>query len=180
MKTLESLNKEGKLDYLIEVRDNIDKLVKIYNELTPVEKMQIKYVDAASKIDVSNVYVCNHDSSFVDLFRRKTYDWYSHKYWGETGELYISLSGEKIGMVKNDFGSETNIALYSRRDLRDKTYYTNCIINREVNFDNLRLEMYQKGLIGPYEMGKATEEEMLEVLKYAKEYFGLNKSSKTK
>ena len=47
----------------------------------------------------------------------------------------------------------------------------------------MRLIMYNDGKIGPYELGKSNLEEMLEVLKYAYNYYNLgnnNQKQKTK
>jgi len=57
----------------------------------------------------------------------------------------------------------------------------NCTINKIMEFDQIRLEMYTNGLINTYELGKATKEEILEVLKYVRDkYFIVDTKKKTK
>lgn len=46
-----------------------------------------------------------------------------------------------------------------------------CVIGEAYSFDSIRLKLYQAGNIAPYEIGKATNAEILEVLSYAQKMF---------
>ncbi len=53
----------------------------------------------------------------------------------------------------------------------DRKLSATCVIDKAYSFDNIRLRLYQDGLIGPYEIGKATNGEILEVLAYVQKMF---------
>ena len=60
--------------------------------------------------------------------------------------------------------------------VNNKSYVANCNMQNGMSFDDMRLIMYREGQIEPYEIGKATSQEMLEVLKYASSYYQLDQS----
>ena len=57
-----------------------------------------------------------------------------------------------------------------------KSYVSNCIMQNGMSFDDMRLIMYSDGQIGPYEIGKASSQEMIDVLKYASSYYQLDQN----
>ena len=59
----------------------------------------------------------------------------------------------------------------------EKSYVANCNMQSAMSFDDMRLIMYNEGKIEPYEFGKATSQEMLDVLNYAYSYYKANENN---
>ena len=158
----------------IKLLESIKNAIETYNKLNPNDKIVVNSGNAVH--DVSNVIVCEYSNfadrknSSISLFKR-----FQITIEENMGALltkfcshyiiYKGIQSDCIG-IKDLQGYDYN---YISRD----KYVANCNITNEIGFDDLRLKMYDEGLIGPYQMGKARDEEMLEVLKYASEYFGL-------
>lgn len=59
-------------------------------------------------------------------------------------------------------------------NLKDESYTTNCNMTNGMSFDDMRLTMFNNEEIRPYELGKASAEEMIKVLSYATKYYQLD------
>lgn len=158
----------------IKLLESIKNAIEAYNKLNPNDKIVLNF--ESQYHDVNNVFVCAYDSKFVGLFNRFKYR-NTHKNYDNVFTydylIYKGINSSHIGLKQmSGILFVTNKYLVAGQSVSEE-YVSDCEINNEIGFDDLRLKMYSEGLIGPYQIGKATDEEMLEVLKYASEYFGL-------
>lgn len=131
-----------------------------------------------------------YDFDSVGLFE-KTHDVYDKKehrngYWfmgfWEPSEDYNVRFDHQVyfGVNSNQvaiYGSGSNDTIEAKKPgyvttLSDgRQISATCVIGKSYSFDSIRLKLYQAGDIGPYEIGKATNAEILEVLTYAQKMF---------
>lgn len=176
--------------------ESIKKAIEFYNNLNPEDKLimfreqeykntnNINDINIVNDVnDVSKVCICTYYNSrfsdkLIGLFNRITVQIMIHNlvFDDEIRDyiVYKGLKSEYIGIRSLAYNEYQSIGS-AIEDINDNLYTANCEITNEMSFDDLRLKMYSEGLIGPYQIGKATDEEMLEVLKYARGYFGIEK-----
>ena len=159
---------------------NLKEIAELYNGMVePQERVEIVLQDQSR--DVSNVFVCVYDSNHVGLFKKT--DWQSpskYDFWGslsyDAGSVYEGVDSDYIALKtthEQTFDCNRWEVVGSGVKLSIGDYIANCSMSDGMSFDDMRLIMYNAGNIGPYQFGKATSEEMLEVLKYAYNYYGL-------
>lgn len=154
-----------------EIKDKI----ALYNEMYP--DLQVELIE---KIDVTNIVVGIYNLNKIDLFKRIPYDsqndfaFLGAKY--KEGIIYDGFFTDSVGIkvYREDF-FETDFWVYNGTKINFKNGRKYCYIDEIINYEDMRLLMYQDGLIGEYEMGKATFDEMKAVLNYAYEYYNLGK-----
>lgn len=135
--------------------------------------------------DVSVLYICAFDNR-VGLFTKKVLDekdranlWY---YYPRSEDIYLGYQSDKVGIFTTMSGKTTTNEWRERGYRTFETYYrgldkyynyyiANCNMTDAISFDEMRQIMYTCGEIPGFEYGIATDEEIQEVLKYAKEYF---------
>ena len=176
--------------------ESIKKAIEFYNNLNPEDKLiicreqdyksinNINGINIANDVnDVSNVCVCTYYNSrfsnkLIGLFNRNTIQTMVHNliFDDEIRDhiVYKGIKSEYIGIRNLSYNEYCSIGS-AMEDINNKLYTANCEITNEMSFDDLRSIMYSEGLIGPYQIGKATDEEMLEELKYARSYFRIEK-----
>lgn len=170
----------------IQILEAIKKEIENYNSLNPNDKLVIcKEQEKKNMNDVRHVHVCSYynsecDNELIGLFKRSIIrtiksSFFKPKHISER-LLYKGINSDYIGMRKMNhryYPEYEELGFWFKTD--SNKYVVNCELTNEIGFDDLRLKMYGEGLIGSYELGKATDEEVLEVLKYAREYFELEK-----
>ena len=131
------------------------------------------------KKDVSNLFICVYDDSNVGLFKQKVIKTKEVRnipfcptdiYEPDTYDListcvYIGVFSNIIGM--KDLTNNRWKGVGHKVSNIISSYTANCNMQDNMSFDDMRLIMYSNGIIDAYEPGKATIQEMLEVLKYA-------------
>ncbi|MEE0699879.1 MAG: hypothetical protein U0M66_04765 [Bacilli bacterium] len=164
--------KKSEADFRNEILSRIEEIVQIYNNLEPENPISIQKKD----VDVSNVFVCAYNNSQVGLFKKRNYfkliNSSDNSY--DAGSVYLGIRSNYIGIKKtHDDKSSCNSwqPAGSVATAGNEKYVSNCDMNNEMSFDDMRLCMYNDGEIDSYEIGVATFEEMLKVLKYASYYF---------
>ena len=135
-------------------------------------------VSTKEKVNVKDVDVCVYNEDCIGLFRK--FEWLKDGIlFGEAGIIYVGIDSDKLGIKSLvDSGINTNyfVSAGERCYVNGKTYLANCTINDSIGFDDLRFKLFRSGIIGVFEMGKATPEEMLEVMCYAADYFKIDKN----
>jgi len=155
----------------------LQQLIDEINNLYPEEKISL---EKNNKKWVSNVCVCIYNGNCVGLFRktnwRKEYDYGRY----DSGSTYIGVDSNCVAVHQTHlYCRDCNTWLEEGK--MSGNLIVNCTINKIMEFDQIRLEMYTNGLINTYELGKATKEEILEVLKYVRDkYFIVDTKKKTK
>lgn len=147
-----------------------EKLLAKYNESHPEDKKVIRNCET---FDVSKLFVCLFDDNRINLFSKS-------EQWS-----FVELSKYEIFRNKNytaildckgfsmPRGSRVSMEWYK------EPLTCNCYIEAVISFDDLRLIMYSEGLITQFERGRATEQEKIDVLSYARQYFEItNKNIK--
>lgn len=124
--------------------------------------------------DVSDVFICIYDDSNVGLFNQKVINEFTASYLVKSNCIYIGTFSDIIG-IKNLIENEWRTIGYNAYK-----YVANCNMQDSMSFDDVRLIMYSNGIIDAYEPGKATIQEMLEVLKYAFTYYELDDNKQMK
>ncbi len=172
---------------LKQILEGLQKALELYNGINPEEKLEL--VKQVEKKDVSSIFVCVYNSKCVGLFKKinwssTIYQWtkyHSPEY--NAGSIYVGIDSNYIGMksTHEDMFSRNSWQEVGKKVVVDgKSYVANCNMQNGMSFDDMRLIMYSAGQIGPYEIGKATSQEMLEVLKYASSYYQLDQSVQNK
>lgn len=170
---------EEKIKYeeLKEILQGIQKTIEMYNSLNPEEKLTVTRQE--EKKDISDVFVCVYNENCVGLFKK--INWNSKMVVGsppayDAGSIYVGVESDYIGMKK----THSDIICVSRWEpagtkvvVDGKSYLANCNMKNGMSFDDMRLNMYGDGQIGSYEIGKASSQEMLDVLSYATRYYQL-------
>jgi len=139
-----------------------------YNRLNPEKKVVIKY----EKKDVRDVCVCSFvasgdDNVHVGLFRATRYsttDKAGYILYKGIGSDYTA-----IRQLRND--GKTCDQFVAGVNFLGWDIFSDCTILNYMFYDDMRLMMFQDNKIEPYELGKATSEEMPKVLAYASEYY---------
>lgn len=165
----------------------IKELVEAYNNLPGAEKVAVvpeKYAHDMNipidekEIDVSTYYICVYDDAQVGLFKElrhstgKEYVMGTAKY--EAGSLFIGVESNLIGMKTTHevFRTVSNWQESGTLEIVDqKRYVCNCNMYDAMPFDDMRLLMYEEGIINSYRLGKATEKDLIKVLKFAHQYY---------
>lgn len=173
-----------------ELREIILKSIELYNSMEGIEKvalveekklekMSINQIDL---IDVSDLYVCQYNDNQVGLFKKLNYSTpIKHNIFdGDTwdaGMIFIGYKSDYVGIKithdrwhpKNDWEKP------GYKITCDSTeYLVNCDMTNAVSFDDIRQIMYENDAIGPYSIGKATNKDLMDVLKYSRSYFNPN------
>ena len=62
----------------------------------------------------------------------------------------------------------------------DKNYHvSNCYMSYSISFDDARMLMLSEGVIDKYQIGRATNDEILGVLAYARQHFAMSNKTKS-
>lgn len=165
----------------------IKELVEAYNNLPNAERVAVVPEKMALDMnlplpeeekDVSLFYVCSYDENRVGLFKELRYSSPKESVVGyerwSAGSLYIGVESNLIGIkvtheaFNDDDYWHTQGAI---ENVDNKRYVCNCNMHEAITFDDMRLMMYEEGLIGAYKLGKATNRDIINVLKYAKGYY---------
>lgn len=184
------MKEKNKNEELKSILSDIKKALELYNDLNPEEKM--KLVPQEEKKDVSDIFVCVYNDKYVGLFKKinwstevKTYIGYSKPEY-KAGSIYIGIDSNYIGMKETHYSSRcTNVweRIGTKYVIDGNSYVANCNMQNGMSFDDMRLIMYNDGVIDSYEIGKASSKKMIEVLSYACSYYQLDqgiKKNKTK
>lgn len=171
------MEKVEKIAELKAMLENLKEIAELYNGM--VEPQERVAVVPQQLKDVSNVIVCVYNKNRIGLFKKINWSsvsgGYSRRYYS-AGIIYDGIDSYYTALRtthKNYDNCDCWGEIGARVDLGDRTYIANCVINDCMSFDDMRLIMYSADTIGPYKIGKATSEEMLEVLKYAYSYYEL-------
>lgn len=183
---MENIEKQ-KYESLKEIVAGLQNALELYNQLNPEEMMELTKKD--TRKDVSNIFICVYNDKHVGLFEKinwNTTPIKKSKYSDieyDAGSIYVGVNSNYIGMKTTHHGSLPQshwepAGTYATID--EVQYVANCTMKNGMSFDDMRLIMYNNGEIGSYEVGKATDQEILEVLKYASSYYQLSQSFQKK
>ncbi len=172
------MEKVEKIAELKAMLENLKEIAELYNGMVEAQE-RVAVVPQQLK-DVSNVVVCVYNNNRVGLFKK--IDWSSdldrvldHHY--SAGTIYDGIDSYYTALRtthERSYSCDRWELIGARVDLiNNRRYVANCVVNDCMSFDDMRLIMYSTGTIGSYQIGKATSEEMLEVLKYAYSYYEL-------
>lgn len=168
--------------------NKIKELVEAYNQLPNSTKMTLVPEEYAKSLnlpieekynDVSNYYICLYNNGKVGIFKQLNYSSQKtetnsgYERW-EAGALYIGVNSSLVGIkvTHHDiFSVNSWKELGQMETVDDKRYVCNCKIHDDMTFDEMRLLMYEKGEIGTYSLGKATDRELINVLNFAHKYY---------
>lgn len=153
---------------------DIQNTIEMYNNISCTEKLSL--TRQGEKKDVSDVFICVYDDGKVGLFRR------SHS--RSDYSIYFGISSDYIGMRKRSYDDPCEswvpagtVARVEGERTRDNKFpISNCMIQYCISFDEMRLIMYNDNKICPYVLGRATSQEMIDVLNYAYNYYQTNKN----
>lgn len=156
-------------------REQVKAIVMEHNAAYP--NNQLGLVNTSELIDISNYYVCTYGNNEVDLFTKKHINqqsqWiYSSAYWSYI--IYTSYSNNNIAIrALHEHLDDTDYFYPVGDKLEDskKTYLVTCVIDSEMSFDNMRQKMKDIGEIKDFIPGKATQEEITQVLSFARKYY---------
>ena len=162
--------------------NKINQAVDKYNEVSPNDKVKLI---RQKQIDVSNLFVCTYNDGCVGLFERK--NWIILGFLLDTkylGEVYVGFDSDYVGIKttveKGYFVNKWMRPGVEVRSYSDEKYYvSNCYMNYSIRFDDVRKVMYSEGVIGRYEFGKATNDEIIDVLTYVHQHFETLNKPKT-
>lgn len=173
-------------------------LALIGNKNISLEQHLILRQEENKKFDTSNMFICIYDDNCVDLFITSDYEYVERLTHGDYMEKHTQRGTILKGLTSN------RIAIFWKKHcervlrapienqwasagksvkVKFTRYIVDCEISKISNFESVRNSMFSEFKIGPYEPGKATLEEIKEVLELAPEYFGLSQEqidSKTK
>lgn len=172
-----------------EIIEAIEKLIKLYNigsaddklTLSHIKESELKNTEESQdkKKDVSNIFVCVYNDKCVGLFTKIGWIGKNRGFVTcyDAGSIYIGVDSNYIGMKQ----THHDISILrqwlpsgTKETVDGKNYAANCDMQNAMSFDDMRLIMYKKGMIDSYELGKATNKEMLDVLAFAHTYFKLD------
>lgn len=133
-------------------------------------------------IDSKDIYICIYDEYNIGLFKRISWSTRPHKnivggYKYNAGNIYIGIDTDHIGMNKiheEYFNIDKCEPIGTCVRYKRKKYISDCKIEKAINLDNMRLDMYLNGEIQEYIPGKANSKELIEALSCACEYYKLN------
>ena len=168
------MEEKNKCNDLKGILYEIQKTIEMYNQLNPEEKIVITKQEMK---DVSNLFVCSYNGWHVGLFEKD--DWHiSRVGCYDAGSIFFEVDSSYIGIYQAH-GHNYNDTWYhagGRVCLNGRYYISNCTMQDSMSFDDMRLIMYNAGEIASYERGKATSQEIIEVLNYAKNYYKLKRA----
>ncbi len=172
------MEKLEKIEELKAMLENLKEIAELYNGMVPAQE-KVEVVPQQLN-DVSNVFVCVYNGNSVGFFKKK--NWHSDissyrvgDYY-DAGSIYEGVDSDYIALktTHEGYGIRNRWEEVGRDvTLSSGTYIANCSMSDGMSFDDMRLIMYSAGDSEPYQFGKATSAEMLEVLKYAYNYYGL-------
>ncbi len=175
------MNKDN-LNELKKLLSEISNVIEKYNALNPEGKVSLT---KQQQLDTSNMFVCLYNKDCIGLFKMKPYEYYfDSRFIGNnlrtSGSVYIGLNLNCIGAKQTFCDGYTNIWLPAghRVYINGSPYICNCYMEAAVSFDDIRMSMYHEGLIDKFELGKTTNDEIIDVLNYAKDYFKLSYKNK--
>ena len=165
----------------------IKELVEAYNNLPNAERVAVvpeklaldmNIPTSEEEKDVSSCYICSYDENRVGLFKELCYSSQKETVMGyerwTAGSLYIGVESSLVGIkvTHEDFSDEDYWQELGATETVDKKRYVcNCDMHEAIPFDDIRLMMYEEGVIGTYKLGKASNRDILNALKYAKGYY---------
>ncbi len=165
----------------------IKELVEAYNNLPGSEEVAVVPKSYATdmnipikeeEIDVSTYYICVYDDEQVGLFKELRHSTGKEIVMGaeryESGSLFIGVRSNLIGMhtTHEGFNIVSNWRKVGTLEIVDqKRYVCSCEMYEAIPFDDIRLLMYESGELPTYTLGKATEKDLINVLKFAHQYF---------
>ena len=165
----------------------IKELVEAYNDLPNAERVAVVPEKLALEMnvplqedekDISLFYICSYDENRVGLFKELRYSSPKEKVMGyerwSAGSLFLGVESNLIGIkvTHEDFKDDVYWhKVGAIENVDSKRYVCNCNMHEAITFDDMRLMMYEEGVIGPYQLGKATNRDIINVLKYAKGYY---------
>ncbi len=151
---------------------------EIYNELFPDAKIMLVHGPGIEKKeDVSSLYICTYDDNKVGLFKRINYN--SNYYfilgnYYDAGSIYVGYNSDYIGIKEthyNDQQCDSWRKVGKRVDLDNGSYVANCNMKSAESFDDMRLKMAMAEELDTYEIGKASQREIIDVLKFAQRFY---------
>lgn len=176
------MEEKKKYEELKSILEGLQKAIEMYNDLNPEQKLEITPQD--KRKDVSDIFICVYNKKHVGLFKK--INWKSGhyvRYFSDcynAGSIYIGVDSNYIGMKtthEDSIGVSRWEKAGARIDLKEQgTYIANCDMENGMSFDDMRLIMYNAGQIESYEIGKASSQEMIDVLKYASSYYQLDQN----
>lgn len=129
--------------------------------------------------DVSTYYIGTSGEDSVALFKELRF--FSKKELGRSGyeewnagNIYRGVKSNLTGILithKSCFDVFERQKEGSTEKVDKVDYVCNCALHSVTTFDEMRLMMYNDGKIGPYELEKATDKEIIDVLSYASDYY---------
>ena len=182
---------------LNDLKKQILNIIDRYNNESDGEKLRLAVVNECTreeKVDVTRYLICSYKTGEstehqIGLFTKSDYnfscskkDLYTHHYYFNN-EIYTGVYENLISVRTHEEGYFTNDR-YRLGDYTDHYFlavgsaarinYTdvaqvNCRVHKIYSFEQIRSKMYSEGKIGSYEIGKATNEEIIKVLAYANE-----------
>ncbi|MBQ7104925.1 MAG: hypothetical protein IJN90_03635 [Bacilli bacterium] len=167
--------------------NKIKDLIEAYNNLPDAKKMVLvpeEYAKSMNikideeKKDISDMYICLYNNGKVGLFKELRFSSgietiMGHNSWN-AGSLFIGVNSNLVGLriTHQNFSSDAYWEKEGYQETVDKKRYVcNCNMQDAITFDDVRLMMYEDKEISSYELGKASNSEMIQVLKYAKKYY---------
>lgn len=143
-------------------------------ELTKESMLQYKVevAEERKKRDVKDMFICLYDEEQMDLFERETVRLNLDQLYTEA-ELYFSREKRKRGAYAKRYdidGGERWLpsgTIVSERD--GMIFPINCTMYEAARFDSVRYKMKKEGILDYYTVGLASDEEIEEVLTYARE-----------
>lgn len=127
--------------------------------------------------DVSNLFICVYDDIHVDLFEKIDVNINCKRKCYDAGSIFKGVYSDIIGIKKTHDGDSTcNHWEFpgTRVTTNGNVYVANCRMQESMSFEAMRLILYSYGAIDSYNPGKATSQEIIDVLKYAVTYYQLD------
>lgn len=178
------MEEKEKYEVLKSTLEKIEQVIKLYNDLDPEQKLSITTQE--EKKDVSDTFLCVYNNKHVGLFKKINWSTETHNIdqaigYAEynAGSVYVGINSNYIGMKEtHSYNMCINHwqPIGKKIIIDDKSYVSNCVMQKGMSFDDMRLIMYNDGQIGPYEIGKASSKEIIDVLKYSYSYYELNQN----
>lgn len=167
---------ENDKDKIKKLRDKLEEGVNIYNKLNPgneIELVEKKNTNSKVFHEVSDKYICFYKGNCIGLFKQQ-------KYYGGAKLIGGSVvSTEELRVYINSKGL-TGAAWYNngvltawyksgeKALLNSPTIDITCDMTDAINFNEVRNMMKDAGLILKYDQATATDEEIDEVISFAK------------
>ena len=139
-----------------------------------------------SVILVNNLYIGKYNDEEIGLFSKTDFKIDKKKEMGflhyDAGEIYTDINGHIGIRITHDDDVYTNFwaPLDYQVNYNNKTYCANCAITEIRNFNQMRIIMYNKGLIPNFNSNIVTREEFNEVLNFSLEFYKPKSKQKKK